>query len=88
MFRRIVLLAALLALVLVHAPAGAEDFYKGKTLRMLVGFSPGGGYDTYTRYIAALHQQVHSWKSDSGGSEHARSGEPDRRQPHLQAGQA
>ena len=52
MFRRIALLAALLAFVLGHAPAGAEDFYKDKTIRMLVGFSPGGGYDTYTRYIA------------------------------------
>lgn len=53
MFRQIVLLAALLAFVLGHTPAGAaEDFYKDKNLRMLVGFSPGGGYDTYTRYIA------------------------------------
>ncbi|MCY4489023.1 MAG: tripartite tricarboxylate transporter substrate-binding protein [Deltaproteobacteria bacterium] len=52
MLRRIVLLTALLALTLVQTPAGAEEFYKGKTLRMLVGFSPGGGYDTYTRYIA------------------------------------
>jgi len=52
MLRKIVLLAAFLALMLGHAPAGAEDFYKDKTLRMLVGFSPGGGYDTYTRYIA------------------------------------
>ncbi|MDE0342862.1 MAG: tripartite tricarboxylate transporter substrate-binding protein [Deltaproteobacteria bacterium] len=51
MLRRIVLLAALLALTLGQTPAGAEEFYKGKTLRMLVGFSPGGGYDTYTRYI-------------------------------------
>ncbi len=52
MLRRIVLVATVLVLVLDHAPADAEDFYKGKTLRMLVGFSPGGGYDTYTRYIA------------------------------------
>ena len=52
MFRRIVFLALLLAVELGHAPASAEDFYKGKALRMLVGFSPGGGYDTYTRYIA------------------------------------
>ena len=32
--------------------ARAEDFYKGKTFRFIVGFSPGGGYDTYTRLIA------------------------------------
>jgi tripartite-type tricarboxylate transporter receptor subunit TctC len=27
------------------------SFYRGKTLRLVVGFSPGGGYDTYTRLI-------------------------------------
>ncbi len=27
----------------------AEEFYKGKRLRMIVGSSPGGGYDTYAR---------------------------------------
>lgn len=32
--------------------AAAEDFYTGKTLRFVVGFSPGGGYDIYTRTIA------------------------------------
>ena len=30
----------------------AEDFYKGKTIRFIVGYAPGGGYDTYTRAIA------------------------------------
>lgn len=33
-------------------PAGAEDFYRGKTLRFIVGYAPGGGYDTYTRAVA------------------------------------
>jgi tripartite-type tricarboxylate transporter receptor subunit TctC len=33
-------------------PATAEDFYKGKTIRFIVGYAPGGGYDTYTRAIA------------------------------------
>lgn len=28
------------------------DFYKGKTVRFIVGFAPGGGFDTYTRMIA------------------------------------
>lgn len=27
------------------------DFYKGKTVRMVVGYHPGGGYDTYARLI-------------------------------------
>ena len=29
-----------------------EDFYKGKTIRFVVGYAPGGGYDTYTRAVA------------------------------------
>ncbi len=34
--------------------AFGADFYKGKVIRIVVGFSPGGGYDTYTR-AAARH---------------------------------
>lgn len=30
----------------------AEDFYKGKTVRFIVGSSPGGGFDAYARLIA------------------------------------
>ncbi|MDE0030793.1 MAG: hypothetical protein OXU42_15495 [Deltaproteobacteria bacterium] len=45
--------AVILGAALYAAPeARAEDFYKGKTFRFIVGFSPGGGYDTYTRLIA------------------------------------
>jgi tripartite-type tricarboxylate transporter receptor subunit TctC len=29
-----------------------EPFFKGKTIRIIVGFSPGGGYDTYARLVA------------------------------------
>ena len=29
-----------------------ETFYKGKTVRIIVGFSAGGGFDTYARVIA------------------------------------
>ena len=32
--------------------ASTHDFYKGKTVRFVVAFSPGGGFDTYTRAIA------------------------------------
>ena len=28
------------------------DFYTGKTMRMLVGYGPGGGYDLYARVVA------------------------------------
>ncbi len=38
--------------VCVASTAAAEEFYKGKTIRFIVGYSPGGGFDTYTRLIA------------------------------------
>ena len=34
------------------AGAGAEDFYKGKTIRFIIGQAAGGGYDTYGRLVA------------------------------------
>src|SRR5678810_183567 len=47
------LAAAALVLLLFATSAKAQDsFYKGKTLRVIVGASAGGGYDTYTRTIA------------------------------------
>ena len=42
-----------LALSLCGSPAAwAEDFYKGKTIRFIIGQAAGGGYDTYGRLIA------------------------------------
>ena len=32
--------------------AHADSFYKGKRVKFLVGSSPGGGYDTYSRVLA------------------------------------
>ena len=46
------LILALAVFTVASGIASAEEFYKGKTLRFIVGFSPGGGYDTYTRAIA------------------------------------
>jgi tripartite-type tricarboxylate transporter receptor subunit TctC len=34
------------------ATALGEEFYKGKFIRFIVSFGPGGGYDTYTRAVA------------------------------------
>ena len=28
------------------------DFYRGKTIRMFIGYGPGGGYDLYGRLVA------------------------------------
>ncbi|MGH6768152.1 MAG: Bug family tripartite tricarboxylate transporter substrate binding protein [Xanthobacteraceae bacterium] len=49
------LLIALAASALLATPAAAQDvasFYKGKTVRIVVGFSAGGGYDHYARVLA------------------------------------
>jgi tripartite-type tricarboxylate transporter receptor subunit TctC len=50
------LAAALLTiLALMAAPARADsvsDFYKGKRINMVIGYGPGGGYDTYGRIMA------------------------------------
>lgn len=32
--------------------AGAQEFFKGKTIRFIVGYSAGGSFDLYTRTIA------------------------------------
>ena len=46
------LMVAYVGLVLTSSASAQEPFYKGKTLRLVVGFSPGGGFDVYSRSIA------------------------------------
>jgi tripartite-type tricarboxylate transporter receptor subunit TctC len=51
---RIVLAVACLAFALIR-PAQAqsvEEFYRGKTVSLVIGFSVGGGYDLYGRHVA------------------------------------
>ena len=44
---------SLIALAMVAQEAqSASSFYEGKTIRLIVGASAGGGYDTYSRVIA------------------------------------
>jgi len=57
---------ALAAILLAPASARAQDtaqnsagkFYAGKTIQLLIGYSAGGGYDTYAR-ILARHMADH-----------------------------
>ncbi|HET7393874.1 MAG TPA: hypothetical protein VFK25_08780, partial [Candidatus Binatia bacterium] len=45
-------LSALMFSFLLAVPAGAAaPYYEGKTIRLIVGFSAGGGFDTYSRVI-------------------------------------
>jgi tripartite-type tricarboxylate transporter receptor subunit TctC len=48
----IAVLAGLVLLTAVPAKSATDDFYKGKTIRIVVGFGAGGGFDTYSRAIA------------------------------------
>src|SRR5262249_276156 len=46
------LIAIGLGLLLRATVSAQESFYKDKTIRIIVGAPPGGGYDTYSRLIA------------------------------------
>ena len=49
-----VMIAALFGLATLNpvATTEAQDFYQGKTIRLVVGYAPGGGYDFYARLVA------------------------------------
>src|ERR1044072_9000926 len=55
------ILAAVFLTLLSHRAdaASAEDFYKGKTIRVVVGLAAGGGFDSYAR-ILARHMPKHT----------------------------
>ena len=36
----------------IEAGSAGEEFYRGKVIRIIVGFSPGGGFDTFARIVA------------------------------------
>lgn len=50
--------SAVLTVLVIGTAAGmamaetAADFYRGKTVSIVAGFPPGGGYDTYVRVLA------------------------------------
>lgn len=48
---RHVLLTIFLSLISFGTAYGAAPFYEAKTIRLIVGFSAGGGFDTYSRVI-------------------------------------
>jgi tripartite-type tricarboxylate transporter receptor subunit TctC len=50
--RLIALSATLAALATFTIPASAQDFFAGKSIDLLIGAPPGGGYDIYGRVVA------------------------------------
>jgi tripartite-type tricarboxylate transporter receptor subunit TctC len=55
--KRVCLLLVLVAMPVPASvlPAAADglDFYKGKTVSLVVGYAPGGGFDAYARLVAS-----------------------------------
>ena len=47
-----ILTSICLGFVLAAPAIAQDDFYRGKTLRVVVGFSAGGGFDVYSRAIS------------------------------------
>ena len=50
--RRAVAVTVLAALPVMASAQTPAEFYKGKTVDLMVGYSAGGGYDVYARMIA------------------------------------
>jgi tripartite-type tricarboxylate transporter receptor subunit TctC len=46
------LLASVIGSPVGGAPADTASFFKGRTVQLLIGFGPTGGYDTYARTLA------------------------------------
>jgi tripartite-type tricarboxylate transporter receptor subunit TctC len=47
------LISAFMALAALVGPAETQEFYRGRTLRIIAGSEVGGGYDLYARTFAA-----------------------------------
>src|SRR5262245_51586170 len=50
--RLLALSTLVIVLVATGSAAHAQPYYEGKTVRLVVGFAPGGGFDTYARVIS------------------------------------
>src|SRR5438067_1674794 len=45
-------IAAAMIIAGLALPAQAQDYFKGRTVRLIVATPPGGGYDSYGRLVA------------------------------------
>jgi len=78
-------LIAALALATISTFAAAqsvEEFYRGKTVNMIIGFSVGGGYDLYGRLVAR-HIGRHIRAGECRAAEHDGRRESPRRTIYL-----
>jgi hypothetical protein len=72
----------------ICAAGVGEDFYRGKVIRIVVGFSAGGGFDTYARTLSRSMGKYIPWSSDGDRGKHDRCRESHRRQSYLSRRQA
>ena len=52
-----IILALLVGLASISTVHAQENFYQGKTIRLIVGSAPGGGYDQWPRMMAPYYSQ-------------------------------
>ena len=53
--KNLVVAAGVFLAIMLAAPVHSDsvsDFYEGRQVRLLIGYSAGGGYDTYARLLA------------------------------------
>jgi tripartite-type tricarboxylate transporter receptor subunit TctC len=51
-FARMMIVVAVASTLVSAARADVADFYRGKTVNIVVGYGPGGGYDLFARLLA------------------------------------
>ena len=76
--------AWLLAAASPIAAQPVADFYRGRTINLLVGSGEGGGFDLSARLSAPFLSRHHSRQSDRCRAEHAGRIGSARRRIHLQ----
>ena len=47
------------------------DFYRGKSISMVIATAPGGDYDLRARLVVTPHGPPHPWQSDHRAAQHA-----------------
>src|SRR4029450_769889 len=52
MYKRLVAFSTVSILLVAGGSLHAQSFFDSKTIRIVVGFAPGGGFDTYARVIS------------------------------------
>ena len=62
---RLLAMFALLGIPSALAQDSVAQFYKGRQITVIVGSSPGGGYDIYARLLARHMRQIHSRQSQA-----------------------